>query len=98
LSAPAPDPAPLVLSAVLGQAGEPAWADRLHAADHAGRLETLRIAAADAARRRMRLETDRGRDVALALPRDAAICDGAVLHWSDALAIVARIDSARGCG
>jgi urease accessory protein len=93
LSAPQSDPAPLLLSSVLGQAREPEWADRLHAADHAGRLETLRIAAADAARRRMRLETDRGRDVALALRRDAAVCDGAVLHWSETLAIVARIDS-----
>jgi urease accessory protein len=85
--------APMLLTAVLGHAAEPGWGARLHAAEHAGRLETVRIGRADAARRRMRLETDRGRDVALALPRDATVSDGAVLHWSDALAIVARIDS-----
>lgn len=83
---------PLVLSDVLGQAADPKWRDRLHDADHAGRLETIRVTRTDAQRRRMRLETDRGRDVALALPREAALFDGAVLHWSDALAIVARID------
>lgn len=83
---------PMVLSAVLGKTAEQPWHDRLHSAETAGELEVVRIARPDAPRRRMRLLTDKGRDVALALPRDMALDDGAVLHASDGLMIVARID------
>jgi len=83
---------PLRLERVLGRTGEPRWHAVVHQAEAEGRLETIRIARADAPRRRMRLTTDRGRDVALALPRDAALEDGAVLHASEALVVVARVD------
>ena len=82
----------MVLSAVLGRTVEQPWHDRAHAFEARGALETVRIARVDAPRRRMRLITDRGRDVALALPRDAALEDGAVLHADESLMIVARID------
>lgn len=85
-------PGLLRLPAVLGVAAEEPWHGRAHAAEAAGCLEVVRIARTDSARRRMRLVTDHGRDVALALARDAALPDGAVLHWSDELMIVARID------
>ena len=83
---------PLVLTAVLGRTAERSWHDRAHASEARGVLETVRIARADAPRRRMRLLTDRGRDVAIALPRAAALEDGAVLYSDDSLMIVARID------
>ena len=83
---------PLILSEVLGRLAEQTWHDRAHAAEAAGRLETVRISRTDAPRRRMRLETDRGRDVALALARDAELADGSVVHYSDGLMIVVRID------
>ena len=83
---------PLVLSAVLGQSNEQPWHDRVHAADVAGTLETITIARADAPRRRMRQLTDKGRDVALALHRDEALEDGAVLFAGSDVMIVARID------
>ena len=82
----------MVLSAVLGRVAEQPWHDRAHASEARGVLETVRIARVDAPRRRMRLVTDRGRDVALALPRDAVLEDGAVLHADERLMIVARID------
>ena len=81
---------PLRIEALVGHAAD--LHDRLHALDHRGGLETVRIARADAARRRMRLTTDRGREIALALPRSARLEDGAVLHLDDALAVVARVD------
>ena len=83
---------PLHLTGIVGQADAPGLHDRLHALEHRGRLETVRIARADAARRRMRLTTDRGRPVALALPREARLADGAVLHLTDDLGVVARVD------
>ena len=84
---------PLVLSAVLGNTGEPSWHNRAHAADAAGELEIVRIAPADAPRRRMCLRTDKNRDIAIALPREIGLVDGAVLRNEDGLMIVARIDA-----
>lgn len=83
---------PLRLSAILGQLSEQPWHDRAHAAEAAGLLETVRIARVDAPRKRMRLSTDKGRDVALALPRDVSLVDGAVLLAEVTLMIVARIE------
>lgn len=83
---------PLLLSAVLGQVSDQPWHDSAHGAEAAGALETVRIARVDAPRRRMRLSTDKGRDVALALSRDAALVDGAVLLARDDLMIIVRID------
>ncbi|MEM7522183.1 MAG: urease accessory protein UreE [Pseudomonadota bacterium] len=83
---------PLRLTGILGFAGEDDWRDRLHGMGHAGQVETIVIARADAARRRMRTVTDRGRDCAIMLPRDARLANGAVLHASDDLAIIAKIE------
>lgn len=83
-----------MLVAVLGHAGDPLWHDRLHAMDHQGRVETVAIPESDAARKRMRLRSDRGRDCAIALPRDQSLRDGAVLHFAPDLAIIARVDGA----
>lgn len=83
---------PLRLTAILGRADAPALRDRLHAMEHGGQVEIVRVPRADAARRRMLLTTDRGRACALILPREAALEDGAVLHLSEALAILARVD------
>lgn len=92
LADPAGD-APLLLTAVLGRAVEPRWHDLLHLMEHEGRVEHLLIPEAEVARRRMRLASDRGRDCAVALPRDQILSDGAVLHFSADLAIIARVDS-----
>lgn len=85
---------PLMLETVLGQAGDAEWHDRLHALEHEGALETLSIPEADAARKRMRLTTDKGRDCAIALPREQGLSDGSVLFHDGRLAIVVRIDGA----
>ncbi|QDL91041.1 urease accessory protein UreE [Paroceanicella profunda] len=84
---------PLLLTAILGHAGERGLHERLHALEHRGRLEVIAVPAAEAARRRMRVTTDRGRACAIALERSARLSDGAVLHLGADLAIVARIDS-----
>ncbi len=85
---------PLMLETVLGLASDPQWHDRLHALEHEGGLEWLAIPEADAGRKRMRLQTDRGRDCAIALPREQALADGAVLFHDGRLAIAVRIDGA----
>ncbi len=85
---------PLILTTILGHAGDAVWQDRLHAMEHQGRVDVLTISAPEAARKRMRLRSDRGRDCAIALPRDQVLADGAVLYCDSSLAILARVDGA----
>ncbi len=82
----------MLLTRILGHADDPAIHDRLHALEHEGRLEIIAVPEAEAARRRLRAATDRGRDCAIALARSDRLSDGAVLHLSDDLAIVVRLD------
>ena len=76
---------------ILGYAADPALAERLHKISHANGLQTLRLDRIDAKRHRLRATTDGGTDVAIALPRDEALGDGAVLHLTDDTAIVVRM-------
>lgn len=69
----------LLLTGILGEASDPAIAERLHALEHAGRVERLRLGADDMLRRRLRAATDRGTDCAVALRRGERLSNGAVL-------------------
>lgn len=83
----------LRLTEIVGRAGDDAFRQRLHDMGHRGQVETVTVARTDAARRRMRMRTDQGRDCALMLPRTAQLVNGAILHLSERLAIVARIEN-----
>jgi urease accessory protein len=87
--------APLVLARTLGDRGDPAIADRLHALAHAGRVETLEIAPADLPRRRFHAVTDAGTPCFVELARTERLRDGAVLHLDDARAVVVRVGEQR---
>ncbi|MDQ2093590.1 urease accessory protein UreE [Rhodalgimonas zhirmunskyi] len=67
--------------------------DIVHALEHKGQVEFVHVSQADAARKRLRAETDKGREVQIVLPRSASIKDGAVVHLSEDLAIVLRVDT-----
>jgi urease accessory protein len=79
------------LTAILGHAGEPYLAERLHELAHGGRVEYLHLAPQDSARRRFRQSTDAGTDCGIALHRDERLFDGAVLHLDAERAIVVRL-------
>lgn len=81
----------LRLNRILGRAGEAAFADKLHALGHEGRVEYIALDAADTARRRLRVETDKGTDCAVALPRAQRLVDGAVLLLEGERAVVVRM-------
>lgn len=82
----------MLLTRILGHADDPSIHDRLHALEHEGRVEIIAVPEAEAARRRLRAATDRGRDCAIALARADRLSDGAVLHLSEDLAIVVKLD------
>lgn len=81
----------LRLTSILGYASAPDFAERLHTLDHAGKVETILLARAEAKRHRLRVQTDRGTDVAIALARDEDLSDGAILYLDEDKAIVLRM-------
>ena len=80
-----------VIQRVLGSRSEAGLAERLHHLEHHGVVDILRVPSADVARRRLRATTVAGEEIALALPRDQALFDGAVLVLEDGHALVARV-------
>ena len=82
-------------SDILGLADTPDIAKELHRLDHAGTLDVVYVAAADLARRRMRVRSKAGRDVAIALPRDTCLSEGAVLRMDAAGGLVVRVEAER---
>src|SRR5258708_40304763 len=85
----------LLIEQVVGSRLEPDLSERIHALEHRGAVDLVTIAAADVARRRLRVTTQGGADVAIALPRDQHLFDGAVLLVEPDRAIVVRVDEER---
>jgi urease accessory protein len=82
----------LKLTTILGSRVDPGLSDRLHHIGHHGTVEVLPLSAEDAARKRLRATTTAGTDCAIALPRDMALFDGAVLLLDDRRAIVVQFN------
>ncbi|HLB81005.1 MAG TPA: urease accessory protein UreE [Dongiaceae bacterium] len=77
---------------ILGNATDPGVAERLHRLEHDGRVEYVVLSRADTQRKRLRAATDRGTDIAIALPRSARLENGSVLLLSDEHAVVVRLE------
>lgn len=82
-----------LFSDIIGAADHPDLREALHRLDHAHAVDHLRLPRADLARRRLRGKTEAGREVAIALPRDQQLFDGAVLAINDHGALVVRAEA-----
>jgi urease accessory protein len=82
-----------VYNRILGDASADAFHDALHALEHAHAVDHLRMPRGDLSRRRLRAVTEKGQDVAIALPRDQQLFDGAVLALDDHAALVVRVET-----
>ncbi len=67
----------------------------MHNLEHQGAVDVLSLALADVSRRRMRVQTRGGEDLAITLPRDQTLFDGAVLLLEPERAIVVRVNTER---
>jgi urease accessory protein len=85
----------LRIEQVLGSRLDPALAERIHKLEHQGAVDLLTVAVADVARHRFRAITEGGKDVAIALPRDQQLFDGAVLVLEPDRAVVVRVAQQR---
>jgi urease accessory protein len=77
---------------VLGFASDPKIAPVLHELSHHGQVEYLVLTREDAARKRLRAVTDRGNECLIAIPRNEALSDGAVLELGERAVIVRMAD------
>jgi urease accessory protein len=82
-------------SHVIGFASDPEIAEKLHALTHRSLVEYLTLDSGDVHRRRFRRSTDQGTDCLIALPREQALGDGAVLMLEGSRAIVVRLAAER---
>lgn len=84
-----------LIDRVLGGRHDEGIAEPLHRLEHRDAVDTLVIESAAIQRRRFRATTTRGADVALALPRDQSLYDGAVLVLDANDALVVRVTTPR---
>ncbi len=66
-------------------------AEQIHRLSHDGKLEEIRLSAADTARKRLRVTTDKGTDCAIAIARESRLENGSVLFLEDGRAIIVRM-------
>jgi urease accessory protein len=79
-----------VIERVLGDRRDVAFVERLHQLEHRGAVDVALVEPSDMARHRLRITTQRGEEIAIALPRDETLFDGAVLVLEADRAIVVR--------
>jgi urease accessory protein len=84
-----------LIERVLGGSHDEALAEALHRLEHRDAVDTLTIKNAEIDRRRFRATTVRGEDIAVALPRDQTLHDGAVLVLEPDHALVVRVATPR---
>lgn len=80
---------------VLGSRLDPALAEQIHELEHRGAVDLLTVPVADVSRHRLRATTHGGTEVAIALPRDQRLFDGAVLVLERDRAVVVRVAQER---
>lgn len=80
---------------VLGSRLDPEFSERLHDLGHRDEIDTLVITVSDLSRRRLLAKTTRGVMVAIALPREEKLYDGAILYLSEKQAIVVKAPGER---
>ena len=81
---------PLNINYVLGSRLDPSFSERIHRLEHCNALDELRLSRAELERHQLLTTTERGQDLAIALPRHQHLFDGAVLLLEEARAIVVR--------
>jgi urease accessory protein len=85
----------LRVNSLVGARTDPDLHHRLHHLEHHGAVEMVKVATVDLDRRRLLARTEKGEEVAITLPRDQKLFDGAVLLLDESRAIVVRAGEQR---
>jgi urease accessory protein len=79
-----------LIERVLGNRQDADFVERLHHLDHHGSVDVVVVEPSDMQRHRLRITTQGGEEIAIALPRSQTLFDGAVLVLEADRAIVVR--------
>lgn len=85
----------LKIDHVLGSWLDSEFAEKIHDLEHRGAVDTVMILSEDLARRRFLAKTQAGVELAIVLPRNEKLFDGAVLFFDEHKAIVVRAATER---
>jgi urease accessory protein len=85
----------LRIDRVIGDRADPVLRDRLHEFEHRGAVEFIKVPSSDLDRHRLRVRTEGGEEIAITLPRNERLFDGAVIHLDEVRAIVVRAGEQR---
>jgi urease accessory protein len=81
---------PLKITYVVGSRLDPSLSERIHRLELCNAVDELRLPGAELDRRQLLTTTERGQDLAIALPRHQRLFDGAVLLLEESRAILVR--------
>ena len=81
----------MILTQVIGTARDRRYAVKLQEIEHKGGIEYVTLNMLDTQRKRLRVESDRGTDYAIALPRETALEDGSILHLDQERAVIVKL-------
>ena len=84
-----------LIETVIGTRHDAALSEALHRLAHRDLVDVLAIKSAELQRRRFRATTGHGQDIAIALPRDQTLHDGAVLALEPDYALLVRVATPR---
>jgi len=79
------------IQSIIGYSDDMVYAERLEQLRKADAIEYISLRPLETARRRLRVNTSKGRECAIALPRNVDLRDGAILLLEENLAIVVQL-------
>ena len=82
-----------IYTSIIGKADAPEHHDALHHLAHLHAVDVVRLSRGDLARCRLRTWTEAGQEVAIALPRDQRLFEGALLALENDRALVVQVEA-----
>ena len=81
----------MILTQVIGTVRDRCYAIKLQEVERKGGIEYVTLNILDTQRKRLRVASDRGTDYAIALPREAALENGSILHLDQERAVIVKL-------
>ena len=81
----------MILTQVIGTVRDRRYALKLQEIERKGGVEYVTLNILDTQRKRLRVKSDRGTDYAIALPREASLENGSILHLDQERAVIVKL-------
>lgn len=81
----------MILTQVIGTVRDRRYAVKLQEVERKGGIEYVTLNILDTQRKRLRVASDQGTDYAIALPREASLENGSILHLDQERAVIVKL-------